>query len=170
MSVLKEQGQFATFAYLQELLLPAGLRFRRMLRHYFREVSTSRTVWKNLPPAFVYRCRRRNHPTPFLRGFDQAAVFSVGVTSSDVKAGSSSTPAPREAPTPGSDRCAGSLDDWDRRSILESFERSSLGPRKSPSSLRRSTAGSKRLSLGEPNATLFERQEPGKAGLSRSYW
>lgn len=58
MSVLKKGGQFVTFAYLQGLLLPAGVRFRRMLRHYFREVSTSRTVWRNLPPAFVYRCRR----------------------------------------------------------------------------------------------------------------
>jgi phospholipid N-methyltransferase len=57
-SVLKPGGQFATFAYLQGLLLPAGIRFRRRLRRYFGEVSASRIVWLNFPPAFVYRCRR----------------------------------------------------------------------------------------------------------------
>ena len=58
MSVLRPGGQFVTFAYLQGLLLPAGQRFRRKLRRYFSQVSTSQTVWLNLPPAFVYRCRR----------------------------------------------------------------------------------------------------------------
>ena len=58
MSVLKPGGQFVTFAYLQGLLLPAGKRFRRMLQRYFAEVGTSGVVWFNLPPAFVYRCRR----------------------------------------------------------------------------------------------------------------
>jgi phospholipid N-methyltransferase len=58
MTVLKPGGQFVTFAYLQGLLLPAGRRFRRMLHHYFAAVATSRVVWLNLPPAFVYRCRR----------------------------------------------------------------------------------------------------------------
>lgn len=58
MTVLKPGGQFVTFAYLQGLLLPAGKRFRRMLHRYFTAVDTSRVVWFNLPPAFVYRCRR----------------------------------------------------------------------------------------------------------------
>lgn len=58
MAVLKPGGQFVTFAYLQGLLLPAGKRFRRMLHRYFAEVGASRVVWFNLPPAFVYRCRR----------------------------------------------------------------------------------------------------------------
>jgi len=58
MTVLKPGGQFVTFAYLQGLLLPYGRRFRRKLHEYFREVSSSNTVWMNLPPAFVYRCRR----------------------------------------------------------------------------------------------------------------
>lgn len=56
-SVLKPGGQFATFAYLQGLLLPAGQRFRRLLPRYFESVETSPVVWNNLPPAFVYRCR-----------------------------------------------------------------------------------------------------------------
>ena len=58
MTVLKPGGQFATFAYLQGLLLPHGRHFRRKLHEYFCEVSYSNTVWMNLPPAFVYRCRR----------------------------------------------------------------------------------------------------------------
>lgn len=51
-------GYFATFAYLQGLMFPAGLRFRRLLGEVFGEVETSPVVWKNLPPAFVYRCRK----------------------------------------------------------------------------------------------------------------
>jgi len=58
MSVLRRNGQFVTFAYLQGLMLPAGVRFKNTLRDYFREVSRSKIVWNNLPPAFVYRCRR----------------------------------------------------------------------------------------------------------------
>jgi len=58
MSVLRTGGQLVTFAYLQGLLLAAGQRFRRTLRDHFEHVSTSRIVWLNLPPAFVYRCRR----------------------------------------------------------------------------------------------------------------
>ncbi len=57
-TVLKPGGQFATFAYWQGLLLPAAHRFRKRLDHYFTEITTSPTVWRNLPPAFIYRCRR----------------------------------------------------------------------------------------------------------------
>jgi phospholipid N-methyltransferase len=56
-AVLRPGGAFATFAYLQGLLLPAGQRFRRLLRAEFSEVSVSPVIWQNLPPAFVYRCR-----------------------------------------------------------------------------------------------------------------
>lgn len=56
--VLIPGGQFATFAYWQGMLMPAAHRFRRRLGDYFNEVHTSPTVWRNLPPAFVYRCRR----------------------------------------------------------------------------------------------------------------
>jgi phospholipid N-methyltransferase len=58
MTVLRPGGQFVTFAYLQGLLLPAAQRFKRRLEAYFAEVSTSRIVWFNLPPAFTYQCRR----------------------------------------------------------------------------------------------------------------
>ncbi len=58
MTVMSPKGQFVTFAYLQGLLLPPGRRFASLLPRYFSEVSKSRTVWLNLPPAFVYQCRR----------------------------------------------------------------------------------------------------------------
>lgn len=58
MTVLKPGGQFATFAYLQGMLVPAGQRFAALLPDYFSEVKRSRVVWRNVPPAFVYRCRR----------------------------------------------------------------------------------------------------------------
>jgi phospholipid N-methyltransferase len=58
MTVLQPGGQFVTFAYLHGLPLPAGRRFAKRLPKYFREVSRSRTVWMNFPPALVYRCRR----------------------------------------------------------------------------------------------------------------
>ena len=58
MTVLRPGGQFVTFAYLQGLLLPAGRRFKRQLSRYFSSVERSPTAWLNLPPAFVYRCRR----------------------------------------------------------------------------------------------------------------
>jgi phospholipid N-methyltransferase len=56
-AMLEPDGQFATFAYLQGMLLPGGSRMRSRLRRCFASVESSRVVWRNLPPAFVYRCR-----------------------------------------------------------------------------------------------------------------
>jgi phosphatidylethanolamine/phosphatidyl-N-methylethanolamine N-methyltransferase len=58
LEVLAPGGQFATFAYWQGMILPAGRRFSRRLRSTFTSVERSHTVWRNLPPAFVYRCIR----------------------------------------------------------------------------------------------------------------
>ncbi len=55
---LTSDGCFVTFAYLQGLLLPAGRRFARKIRRKFGHVEKSSVVWRNLPPAFVYRCQR----------------------------------------------------------------------------------------------------------------
>lgn len=55
---LKPGGHFCTFAYLQGLLLPAGQRFAKKIRNRFSEVRKSPVVWKNVPPAFVYICRK----------------------------------------------------------------------------------------------------------------
>ena len=56
--VIGDHGAFTTFAYLHGMALWAARRFRRRLRDTFEEVLVSATVWCNLPPAFVYVCRR----------------------------------------------------------------------------------------------------------------
>lgn len=53
-----DTGAFTTFAYLHGMTLTAARRFRRTLRFTFDEVLVTATVWRNLPPAFVYVCRR----------------------------------------------------------------------------------------------------------------
>ena len=55
---LTENGVFTTFAYLQGLMLPAAHRFKALLKNKFSVVKTSKVVWRNTPPAFVYRCRK----------------------------------------------------------------------------------------------------------------
>lgn len=57
-NVLPEGGQFATYGYITGLALPSAQRFRKKLHKYFRQVRVSRTIWRNVPPAFVYRCSR----------------------------------------------------------------------------------------------------------------
>jgi len=52
--VLKPGGRFLTFAYLQGLLLPAGMRFKKKLSTRFSSVTKTKTIWLNFPPAFVY--------------------------------------------------------------------------------------------------------------------
>jgi phosphatidylethanolamine/phosphatidyl-N-methylethanolamine N-methyltransferase len=58
MRVLRPGGRFVTFAYLHGLPLPTAKRFATLLPNYFSRVVRSPVVWKNIPPAFVYRCRR----------------------------------------------------------------------------------------------------------------
>ncbi|MFE9189346.1 class I SAM-dependent methyltransferase [Micromonospora sp. NPDC007208] len=55
-------GVFTTFAYRHALPTPAARRFRRLLDDRFEEVTVGRTVWRNLPPALVYHCRRALQP------------------------------------------------------------------------------------------------------------
>jgi phosphatidylethanolamine/phosphatidyl-N-methylethanolamine N-methyltransferase len=56
--VIGTTGAFTTFAYLHGMTLAAARRFRATLRARFDEVVVSATVWRNVPPAFVYVCRR----------------------------------------------------------------------------------------------------------------
>lgn len=55
---LSPDGYFTTFAYVQGALLPSARRFKKLLNHSFANVETSEIVWNNIPPAFVYRCRK----------------------------------------------------------------------------------------------------------------
>lgn len=51
-------GRFATFAYYGFHRLPSGQRFRGLLHNRLPGVETSRVVWGNMPPAFVYVARK----------------------------------------------------------------------------------------------------------------
>ncbi len=55
---LEVGGEFFTFAYIHGIILPAGIRFRKLLIKKFSHVEKTRIVWKNLPPAVVYCCRK----------------------------------------------------------------------------------------------------------------
>ncbi len=56
--VLGKGGIFATFAYFGPHWLPGGQSFRNLLRSVFPDTRTSPVVLQNLPPAFVYYCRK----------------------------------------------------------------------------------------------------------------
>jgi phospholipid N-methyltransferase len=51
-------GRFATFAYWGFHHLPSGRQFRNLLHENLPGVETSRIVWANMPPAFVYVGRK----------------------------------------------------------------------------------------------------------------
>ena len=53
---LKPNGIFTTFAYIQGALLPGAIKFRKLLKKYFPDTKTSKIIWRNIPPAFIYRC------------------------------------------------------------------------------------------------------------------
>jgi len=55
---LSRDGVFVSFAYLQGFLLPGAWNLRLRLKREFASVQTSKTIWLNHPPAFVYTCRR----------------------------------------------------------------------------------------------------------------
>lgn len=50
-------GTFTTFCYAHAAWLPGSRGFHRWIDRHFAEVQTSRIIWRNAPPAFVYRCR-----------------------------------------------------------------------------------------------------------------
>ena len=56
--LLRRGGTFSTFAYLQGLVLPAGVRLRRLLNRRFSRVEVSPVTWLNMPPAVVYWCTK----------------------------------------------------------------------------------------------------------------
>ncbi|MEE1790664.1 methyltransferase domain-containing protein [Streptomyces sp. BE308] len=65
--VLPVDGAFTTFGYVHAMRLAPARRFRRMLGVNFEEVVAGRTVWGNLPPAFVYHSRRPRDIKPIRR-------------------------------------------------------------------------------------------------------
>jgi phospholipid N-methyltransferase len=57
-SALAPGGQFVAFAYSHARYYPTTLRFRKLMFREFARVETTPIIWRNLPPAYVYRCWR----------------------------------------------------------------------------------------------------------------
>ncbi|MEU0480378.1 SAM-dependent methyltransferase [Streptosporangium sp. NPDC006013] len=57
-AIMGPHTAFTTFAYSFAKHLPPARRFRKRLIDTFEEVVAGRTVWGNVPPAFVYHTRR----------------------------------------------------------------------------------------------------------------
>ena len=55
---LCDGGEFLTFAYIHGLSIPAGIKFRELLNKKFKDVKKTKVIWNNLPPAFVYYCKK----------------------------------------------------------------------------------------------------------------
>jgi phospholipid N-methyltransferase len=41
------------------MVLPSAHKFRKKLDRTFHKVEKGKVVWGNIPPAFVYRCRKK---------------------------------------------------------------------------------------------------------------
>ena len=53
-------GQFIAFAYLHAAWFPTTRRFRGLLTRRFECMESTAIIWRNLPPAYVLRCRKRD--------------------------------------------------------------------------------------------------------------
>jgi len=51
-------GRFVTYAYVPAAWLAPGRQLRALLGSIFTRVERTPLVWRNLPPAFVYRCQK----------------------------------------------------------------------------------------------------------------
>lgn len=58
---LRPGGVFTTFAYTGFHLLPKGRHFRSVLSDRCAVLTTTHTVWRNVPPAFVYVAQAGAH-------------------------------------------------------------------------------------------------------------
>lgn len=56
--MLRPGGEFRTFTYHVSLVKRQAWHFKREARRLFADVRTSRAVWANVPPAFVYTCTK----------------------------------------------------------------------------------------------------------------
>ncbi len=53
---LSEGGEFLTFTYVYNPLLPGGRRFKKVISSSFQNFKISKPVWENFPPSVVYDC------------------------------------------------------------------------------------------------------------------
>lgn len=56
--VLPPGGEFLTVTYTFATFLPSGRRFKNMLKGKFTHVERTKPIWKNLPPVYVYHCKK----------------------------------------------------------------------------------------------------------------
>lgn len=54
---LAANGKMVTYSYLHGLIFPSGKRFKKLLYQHFPNIQ-KKIVWKNLPPAIVYECKK----------------------------------------------------------------------------------------------------------------
>lgn len=57
--VLNPGGIFLTYAYVLGIVAPSAWKFRKKIYAKFDKVTTSKTVWSNIPPAFIYVCEKK---------------------------------------------------------------------------------------------------------------
>lgn len=57
-SALRVGGYFSTFTYHTSLFAPNARTFKRALHKTFSRVETSKSILLNIPPAFVYVCKK----------------------------------------------------------------------------------------------------------------
>ena len=58
LDALQPGGRFATYAYINNYPLPSAKRIRKKFQDHFSEFSIGQPVWKNVPPAIIYSCRK----------------------------------------------------------------------------------------------------------------
>lgn len=56
--ILRPGGKFLTFAYSHGMLLPGGISFRGKIEFCFSKITTTKPIWLNAPPAFVYYAQK----------------------------------------------------------------------------------------------------------------
>lgn len=55
---LKERGEFITIAYIIGNKLKKGKTFFKLLQERFNHVKKTKIIFKNIPPAFFYYCKK----------------------------------------------------------------------------------------------------------------
>ncbi len=56
LAALAPGGLFVGFAYSHARYYPTTLRFRKWMQTRFVRFETTPVIWRNVPPAYVYRC------------------------------------------------------------------------------------------------------------------
>lgn len=55
---ISKDGVFLTFSYIHTSFRPHNKKFNRLLLKHFSSVKKSKLILKNIPPAFIYICKK----------------------------------------------------------------------------------------------------------------